>query len=198
MTNRHKLVSSLAISWLALVASPRASRAQDGNDLQLRNSVTVLGGAFMYDMASDAYLPFVSGSLGRSLSRFVELEGTLSYARLTTTLYSLTPTITSYNVRTPFLAADARANLTLPLGRFVPYVGASVGAFRRNAIHDSSNGIYGPAVSGSSLGAAVGARLLLTPRVGLRGEFHYRQDSHNGFTSPANDVAESLGLMYRF
>ena len=119
MTNRHKLVSSLAISWLALVASPRASRAQDGNDLQLRNSVTVLGGAFMYDMASDAYLPFVSGSLGRSLSRFVELEGTLSYARLTTTLYSLTPTITSYNVRTPFLAADARANLMLPLGRFV-------------------------------------------------------------------------------
>jgi hypothetical protein len=187
---------SLAISVFGFVASSRASLAQGVDDSRLRNTVTVLGGALLYAYG-DSRSPFISAGIGRSLSRFVELEGTASYARLTTTFYSFTPTITSYDVRTPFLAADVGTNFMLPLGPFVPYVGLSVGAFRRNAINDAS-GVSSPSVSGTSLGGAVGARFLFGRRMGVRGELRYRQDSHQGFNSPANDVVESFGLIYRF
>lgn len=196
MTNRHIRFFSLTVSLFALVASSRASLAQGVDDSGFRNTVTVLGGALMYDYGA-SYSPLVSVGIGRSLSRFVELEGTASYARLTTTFYSLTPTVTSYNVRTPFLAADVGTNFMLPLGPFVPYVGLSVGAFRRNATDDAS-GVRSPSISGTSLGGAVGARFLFGQHMGVRGELRYRQDRHEGFNRPANDFVESIGLIYRF
>jgi hypothetical protein len=183
-------------SLVAVSAIPRASLAQaDGS--RLLNSVTVTGGAFAYDYG-DNYSPFASVSFGRSLNRYVELEGTAGYARLTTRLYQLAPTVTSYDVGTGFLTADVGANFMLPLGPFVPYLGISAGAFRRNQLRDNSNGINQAAVNGTSRGAAIGARLLFGQRMGLRAEFHYREDSHNGSDTPANDVVQSLGLIYRF
>jgi hypothetical protein len=197
MANKNRLVFSLLAALVTLV-SPRVSLAQNENDSPLRNSITLLGGGLIYDPGGDGMYPFVSAGVGRALSRFVEVEGVATYARLTTKLYSFAPTFTSYDARTPFLAADAAANFLLPLGPFVPYVGVSAGVFRRNATYDTSNTVQVSAVKGTSLGAAVGARWLFTPRVGLRGEFHYRQDSHEGWSSRANDIEQSLGLMYRF
>lgn len=197
MSRTISLVLSLATSVLML-SSPHIASAQNDSDWRLRNSVTVQGGAFVYDLGGDSAYPLVTAALGRSLSRFVEIEGLLSYARLTTKVVSLAPTVRSYDARTPFLAADAAANLLLPLGRFVPYVGISAGVFRRNATRDESNAVYLDARKGTSMGAAVGARWLFTPRVGLRGEFRYRQDSHDGSDYRANDMVESIGLMYRF
>jgi hypothetical protein len=198
MTNRHVLVLSLVASTLAIAATPRVSLAQYQTASPFRNSITVLGGGLIYDPGGDGMYPFVSAGIGHELSRFVELEGVLTYARLTTKFYSLAPTITTYNARTPFLAADAAANFLLPLGPFVPYVGISAGVFRRGSTYDTSNTVQIPAVKGTSLGAAVGARWLFTPRLGLRGELHYRGDSHEGNSHRSNDIAQSLGLIYHF
>jgi opacity protein-like surface antigen len=184
----HVIASVVAVSAIARVCVAQGD---------LLNSLTVTGGAFAYDYG-DHYSPFASVSFGRSLNRYVELEGTAGYARLTTRLYQLAPTVTSYDVGSAFLTADVGLNLMLPLGPFVPYVGMSTGAFRRNQLRDNSNGIYAGAVNGNSRGVAIGARLLFGERLGLRGEFRYREDSHNGSDTPANDFVQSVGLIYRF
>jgi hypothetical protein len=198
MTNRYLHVLPLVAASFAIAVTPRVSLAQYENDSPFRNSISVLGGGLIYDRGGDGMYPFISANLGRSMSRFVEVEGVLTYARLTTKLYTLAPTVRSYDARTPFLAADAAANFLLPLGPFVPYVGLSAGVFRRNATYDTSNTVQIPVVRGTSLGAAVGARWLFTPRVGLRGELHYRGDRYQGSTDRSHDIEQSLGLMYRF
>jgi hypothetical protein len=184
-----------AMSIISVGMRANAAQAQGSNTLQ--NSVTLFGGAFIDDYGGDALRPFVSAGYERALNRFVELEGRVSYMRTKILLYSFNP-IQSFQASTPFFAADVGANFILPLGRFAPYVGVSTGGFTRRGNFDYAGNHYDVRQSGPSLGGAIGARLLLGQRFGIRAEFHYRGDQPRGADNPANNVEQSLGLIYRF
>ena len=181
----------LGIGLITVIPSLFASKAKAQQTNDSRNSVSVLAGQFLY---SDGPFPYASVRGARQLSRFFEAELGLGYSPLSTILYSFGETIRTYEVHTPFMTADAALHATLPIKRFSPYVGVSAGLLRRGA----SRAFSGLALNGSSLGLPVGARLMITKNLGLRGEFRYRSDRRNGFSHRADDAEQSLGLVYRF
>lgn len=158
-----------------------------------KTSISLMAGQFIYNRGGGDKYPYASARFERSVSRFFAGELSLGYSRLNTKLYSLTPTIQSYDAHTPFFAADVALHAILPLGRFAPYAGVSAGLFRRqgSTVYDNL------ALNGSSVGGLVGGRLLLNQRFGLRGEFRIRGDNHDGATALSSDAEQSFGMFYR-
>jgi hypothetical protein len=170
----------------------RPARAASGKTLERspQNSLTFLGGAFAF-ASGNGWVPYGSMRLGRELSRYVNAEVGVGYARTTTRFYSLVPVIQSFEARTPFAAVDAAIQAQLPIGAFVPYVGGSVGWFKVRA-----DPLFGGGENGPSTGAMGGLKVLLSQRMGIRGELRYRADQRSAFR--ARDFEESAGFLYRF
>lgn len=189
---RVRIWIQLASAIVALASAARHGGAQQPKEY--RNSLSVLVGQFIYDYGSDEPYPHASVRATRSLNRFFEAELAFGYSRLSTSLVSIGETIRSYDAHTQLTSADIGIHAAFPLGRFSPYMGVSAGLFRRW----SSDDYDGLAQNGSSLGASLGARFMMTQRLGVRGEFHYRSDRHNGLEHRGRDAEQIAGLEYRF
>jgi hypothetical protein len=184
------LLFTVTVASMSMV--PAAAQGQANSSGQ--NAVSVLAGQFIYDYGGDQPYPYISVRAGRTFNRFTDAEVGVGYSRLSTKLYSIGETIQTYDAHTPFVSIDAAVHAILPLGRFSPYVGISAGFLHRG----ESKEFYGLSLNGSSIGFPVGARLMISRHVGIRGEFRYRSDRHDGFSHRGNDAEQSLGIVYRF
>lgn len=194
LTGATLLSSSAAFSQSSRPALLPATTARDvTTDEPGKTSISLMGGQFIYDRGDDKPHPYVTARLGRSLSRFFEGELSVGYSRINSTLYSFAPTFQSYNAHTSFFAADVAIHAMLPLGRFAPYAGVSAGLFHR----PSSKAYDNLEIGGSSIGLLAGARIRLNQRFGIRGEFRYRSDMHDGAFNRSADAEQSLGVYYR-
>jgi hypothetical protein len=181
---------TVAIAAVALIIP--AKRA----DAQLRNSVSVLGGAFTDDNVGPDPHAYMTVRLGRDFSRFFGGELGFGYAAVSMREFGPAPTFEESRFRAPIVTADLAIHAMLPIRAFVPYVGVSGGVFRR---FDSRNGINpGVEASGMSVGVLAGSKLHLGDLFGLRGEFRVRGDKYPGsrVLSPAAEY--SLGMIFRF
>ena len=158
-----------------------------------RPSVSLMAGQFMYGLGGTTRYPYASARIGRDISQFFAGELSVGYSRVSTTLYSFTPSIQAYTAHTPFLTADGAGHAILPNRRLAPYIGVSAGVFRRL----DSDAYDGLALNGTSVGVLAGAKWRVGKRLGLRAEFRVRSDRHSGLETPAIDAEQSFGIFYR-
>jgi hypothetical protein len=170
-----------------------SATAGTGEVAPLRNSISVMGGAFTYEQGGPEHYPYATLRLGRDLSRFFAGELGFGYADVNTTRF--TPTSQEFSFRTPVVMGDLALHAMLPLRAFVPYVGVSAGLFHR---FDSRSGITpGEDTQGTSIGVLAGSKLHLGDLFGLRGELRIRGDKHSGRSMVA-DAEYSFGMVFRF
>lgn len=181
---------------LCLLAAPAVAQTLPVGELSapnpqagLRSSVSVFGGGFVYDYASDDLFPLVGAAVDHSLSRFLRAELRVGYAHVRPD-----PFIHVGASATPLMFADVGAQLQLPLAYVQPYVGTSVGLLARGGSGEVVNRFVRPSLSG-----ALGMRVPLPGRAGLRGEvLRFRWDEHPGDGQPARDLEMTAGVYWRF
>lgn len=188
VNNALVVVVSATLPLVAIAQQPGSIVHETG-----RTSIALFAGTFHYNRG-DGLTPYVSLRTGHQLTRYLEGEVGLGYSRVATRLYSFTPTIQTYKAHAGLVVADIALNASLPLGRFAPYVGISAGVFRRG----ESRGWALTSVKGTSLGGAAGMKVLLSERIGIRGELRLRGDRHEGSTNWSPDAEQVGGLFYRF
>ena len=184
----------IALISVAAFAPPPAQGQQSSGSAALRESwtVTVAAGAFSYELADDNDFFLLAFRADRPISPWVRLEAETSYSR---------PEVqTDIEGRfAPMLPAE-HANLftfTLgfqlkyALGPVEPYAGIAAGLFAR--YDDDSDGRR---FQSSTVSFPLGVRVWLTDHLGVRGDFRFREDSHQ--VQNISDSERTVGVFWTF
>lgn len=195
MTRTHvfRIIGLLSV---AAFATPPAQGQQSSGSAALREAwtVTVAAGAFTYELADDNDFFLLAFRADRPLSQWVRFEVETSYSR---------PEVQTDSegrfVPAPLLPAE-HANLftftvgfqaKYALGPVEPYAGIAAGLFAR--YDDDSDGRR---FQNSTVSFPFGVRVWLTDHLGIRGDFRFREDSHEVFTR--SDREATAGVFWTF
>jgi hypothetical protein len=194
MSQSVRRIIAIGVVAVATLVAGSPVRAQSGGyaaaSLARPVTLTVSGGAYIYDYLSDNSFPFGALRVARDFGRFFVVEGSAQVARLSSVMRTA-PDAATFSSRTfPQTTFDGTVQLQVPVWVFAPYAGIGAGYYHLSGVRTvaSENGL-------SRVGL-VGIRVAVAPRVLLRGELRGRSDQHvNG---KANDFEFSGGIGVRF
>ena len=168
-----RLLVALTLGCIGLLTSANASEAQNAP----ARAITVVGGAFQYDLSGTGTTGFGGLRLEFPFNRYVLVEPAFTYAQYT-------PQGGGNAVRMFF--PEAQLQFALPLGRVRPFVGLGLGrGIFRNGDRSSSE-------TWGSVGG--GARFRLSELVGMRAELRVRANERLTASAAELTLGVSRGL----
>ena len=174
---------------LLCAASPAVVEGQAAGPLSSSWSLGVAGGSFKYEPSADNSFPIIAVRLDRPVSQWVRFEVGTTYTRpeiQADSLMFFDPTLPAEytNLFTVTVGIQARATL----GPVEPYGGFSLGFFGR---YDADRSF-----GRSTFQFPFGVRLWATDHIGVRGEYRWDQDAHEGRTR--SDSEWTAGVFWTF
>ncbi len=191
---RTQVLRIIGLISVAAFAPPPAQGQQSSGSAALREAwtVTVAAGAFSYELADDNEFFLLALRADRPISRWVRFEAETSYSRpevQTDIEGRFAPLISAEHASLFTLTVGFQAKYAL--GPVEPYAGIAAGLFAR--YDDDSDGRR---FQRSTFSFPFGVRVWLTDHVGIRGDFRFREDSHEVFTH--SDSERTVGVFWTF
>ena len=177
---------------LLMAVSPAVLQGQVAGPLSESWTVGLAGGVFRYEPSGDQGFPIFVVRADRPSSKWVRLEVGTSYTQpevQTNDGGMFDPALPVE--RTNLFTVTVGLQLRLTLGRLEPYGGASAGFFGR---YDSDPA--GRRFGHSTFAFPFGIRLWATDHIGVRGEYRFDQDNHQGVTR--SDSEMTAGVFWTF
>lgn len=145
-----KTIRTASFAFALIIAASAPAFAQH------TTSLAIGGGAMNFDLSGTGTTPAFTARVSRDLGAHFVVEGSVLIAMPEQQFGPST-----------VIAPELQLQYHLPVGRFTPYLGAGIGAFRESA--DAIETDWTPAVS-----FAGGTRVALNARAGLFGEMRVR------------------------
>ena len=177
---------------LLMVVSPMVLQGQASGPTRQSWSVGLAAGVFNYEPSGGEGFPIIALRADQPVSEWVRLEVSTTYTRpevQTNPGGMFDPTLPVE--RTNLFTVTLGFQLRLTLGRVEPYAGASAGFFGR---YDSDPA--GRRFGHSTFQFPFGVRLWATDHIGVRGEYRFDQDNHQGITHSDNEM--TAGVFWTF
>ncbi len=155
-------------------------------------TVSAMGGRFSYEPSGDANFPSFGVRADSPISEYARFEVETWYSRPDVQqdenfLYDPSLPTESANL----FGFTVGVQLRYPLGPFEPYGGGSGGLFAR--VDDDSGG---QRFSRNTFMFPFGFRLWVSDQFGIRAEYRFREDTHQGLTVSDNEI--SGGVFWTF
>ena len=177
---------------LLMTVSPIVLQGQASGPTRQSWTVGLAAGVFYYEPSGGEGFPIIALRADQPVSEWVRLEVSTTYTRpevQTNPGGMFDPTLPVE--RTNLFTVTLGFQLRLTLGRVEPYAGASAGFFGR---YDSDPA--GRRFGHSTFQFPFGVRLWATDHIGVRGEYRFDQDNHQGITHSDNEM--TAGVFWTF